>query len=586
MDTPETTQAVTLRRLLDEGRRSDHPLVFAVPGSGLSAISAVRGGIPFLIVLNSGVYRMAGVSSQASFMPYGNANRQVASLIRTQILPRCPEIPLVAGVLTGDPTESRTACFDRLHELGVAGVINWPPVSMNEGAFLEGLRRRGFCEEEEAAMLVEARQAGFVTFGFAASDTGARILSAAQPDAMVINVGWTLHDSRPLEKQDRIQYAIRHTNRLLEELPREGRPVTFFYGGGITSPQDTLHLYQQTEVDGFGAGSAIEYFPVRDLIQGISHEFLHISKHKSVTQDLERIHPNCVGSSPAMLALYQKVRRIAGFDVSVSIEGESGSGKEVVATMLHGLSSRAMQPFITMNCGAIPDTLVESEFFGHEKGAFTGATERRLGKFELANHGTLFLDEVAELSPKAQVCLLRALQQREIVRVGGRKTIPVDVRILTATNRSLRDLVAQGTFRADLFFRLSTTSLHVPPLRERLQDIDVLARHFLAHCRQELGCPATDLSKAFLSRLKHYNWPGNVRELAHIITEAAIMEDGPLLAGYTFAPETNAEASVPDPEQALLLRINNALREAGGNKSRAASLLGISRKTLYKWLGH
>ena len=583
-----TENVSRLRRLAEEARLAEKPLVFSIPGSGLSAISAIEGGIPFLVVLNSGIYRISGVTSHASFLPFGNANNQTEALIRSQILPRCPRTPLVAGMLVGDPSCPERERFGRLKALGVAGIINWPAVSMNQGHFLEALRRRGFSEEREAAMLREAKRAGFVTFGFSASIDSAELFAAeAGVDVLIINVGWTFHGSEPLEKQDRVQYAIRHVNQTLEAVhaaTRGKRPTCLFYGGGINTAQDTLQLYQQTSIDGLGVGSALEYFPVKDLMQGLSREFLEISKKKTLIQEIRESPSDVVGSSQAMLELYQRVRRVAAYDVNVCIEGESGAGKEVIATSLHGLSRRSMGPFITINCGAIPETLIESELFGHERGAFTGALERRLGKFELANHGTLFLDEVAELSPKAQVSLLRAIQQKEIVRVGGRKNISVDIRIITATNRCLKELVSQGTFRADLFYRLNTITLYIPPLRERVRDIEALVNHFLKKCRQTLGCTATSISKDFLHRLKQHSWPGNVRELQQIIAEAAIMEDGDILMGYTFCPDSRSSLPNGDETDDAALKLRETLARTNGNKAQCARLLGVSRKKLYQWI--
>lgn len=583
-----TENVSRLRRLVEGARHAEKPLVFSIPGSGLSAISAVKGGIPFLVVLNSGIYRISGVNSYASFLPFGNANEQTEELIRSQILPRCPQTPLVAGMLVGDPSCPEQERFRRLKSLGVAGIINWPPVSMNQGFFFDALRRRGFSEEREVAMLCEAKEQGFVTFGFSASIDSAKLFATeAGVDVLIINVGWTFYGSEPLEKQDRVQYAIRHVNQALEavrEATHGNCPICLFYGGGINTAQDTLQLYQQTNIDGLGVGSALEYFPVKDLIRGLSREFLEISKKKTLIQELRESPSDVIGTSQAMLELYQRVRRVAAYDVNVCIEGESGAGKEVIANSLHGLSRRSMGPFITINCGAIPETLIESELFGHEKGAFTGALERRLGKFELANHGTLFLDEVAELSPKAQVSLLRAIQQKEIVRVGGRKNISVDIRIITATNRCLKELVSKGEFRADLFYRLNTITLYIPPLRERIRDIEALVNHFLKKIRQTFGCKATSISKDFLRRLKQHSWPGNVRELQQIIAEAAIMEDGDILMGHSFHPDSEMPHSAGDGMDNKKFNLRETLIRTNGNKAQCAKILGVSRKTLYQWI--
>ena len=589
-----TSRTRQLRDILSSRDWRQKPLVFSVPGSGLSARSAVQEGIPFLVVLNAGLYRAKGVVSQASFLPFGNANDQVERLIARDILPSCPDTPLVAGLFAGDDTVPLQERFARLKKMGVAGVINWPPASLNTGAFMELLRRYGFSEEAEASMLEEAREQGFVTFAFATSRHAARTLAAARVDGMVLNVGWTLSDVAPLEKKDRVQYAIRQANMFMDEI-RESRhgemPICFFYGGGVTSAQDTLQLYQQTEIQGMGAGSAIEFFPVREVMRDICREFLNVRRRSDAVPDSEKEFSSFIGNSAAMQELYHIIKRVAAYPVSVCIEGESGSGKELAATMIHAMSPRAKHPFITVNCGAIPDTLVESELFGHERGAFTGASERRLGKFELAHGGTLFLDEVAELSPKAQVCLLRALQQKEIVRLGGRKNISVDVRIVTATNRNLEGMVKEGLFREDLFYRLRTTLIRIPPLRSRMEDLEVLSRYFLERIRRDYGCAAQKLSRNFLRRMKSHSWPGNVRELQHVLLEAAIMEDGVELSGHSFLPDGKLTEGAPGPEaegepgrKERAQSAEEALRRCGGNKSRAARLLGVSRKTFYAWL--
>ena len=259
-----------------------------------------------------------------------------------------------------------------------------------------------------------------------------------------------------------------------------------------------------------------------------------------------------LGRSPRMQELFGLIRRVAPFDVNVCIEGESGSGKELVAVHLHKLNRRANQPFVTLNCGAIPDTLLESELFGHEKGAFTGADRRRLGKFELAQGGTLFLDEIADLSPHGQVALLRAIQQREITRVGGDRPIPIDVRIVAASNQSLLRLSDQGRFRPDLYHRLNNVTLHVPPLRDRLGDLPVLIEDILARQQVQLGRRISGVSPRFLAKLNRHAWPGNVRELQHVLAQAALLEENLVLEGLHFQPRPPAHAAAtPRPFQRM-----------------------------------
>jgi two-component system response regulator HydG len=288
-----------------------------------------------------------------------------------------------------------------------------------------------------------------------------------------------------------------------------------------------------------------------------------------------------------MRRLFELIRRVAPTDLSVCVEGESGSGKELVAAAIHRLSARAHQPFVTLNCGALPDTLVESELFGHEKGAFTGADRRRLGKFELAHGGTLFLDEIADLSPHGQVALLRALQSREITRLGGDRAIPVDVRVVVASHQVLTDAVAAGRFRADLYYRLNQLTLRVPPLRERLADIPLLVERLLPRLSQQLGREVTGVSPAFLHRLAQHPWPGNVRELHHVVTRTALMEDGAVIQGHVLAleePRSAPHKNRPDTAGERRQRARTAIDQARGNKSDAARALGITRKTLYAWL--
>ena len=312
--------------------------------------------------------------------------------------------------------------------------------------------------------------------------------------------------------------------------------------------------------------------------------------------------PRIVGEHPAMQALSQQVQRVAATDATVLLLGESGTGKELIARAIHHLSPRREQPFVALNCAAIPEALVENELFGHERGAFTGAGARKIGKLELAHRGTLFLDEIGELPPGIQTKLLRVLEERCFDRVGGTHPIEVDVRILTATNKDLRAAIAEKTFREDLYFRVSAVPLVIPPLRERGDDVLRLADYFLERFRREFRKPALTFSDEARSALLAYTWPGNVRELQNAIERAAILSDGQrievaalqLPAGPSAASGLPAGMLPPDfewegplrevSERALAhverIKIERALRECRWNKSRAAEKLGISYKTL------
>ncbi len=295
-----------------------------------------------------------------------------------------------------------------------------------------------------------------------------------------------------------------------------------------------------------------------------------------------------VGRSPALVRVLERLDRVAPTDSTVLIEGETGTGKELLARAVHERSRRDHGPFVKVNCAALPAGLVESEFFGHEKGAFTGAVATRRGRFELADGGTIFLDEVGEVSAEVQVKLLRVLQENEFERVGGTQTIKVDVRVIAATNRDLRAEVEAGRFRADLYYRLGVFPLAVPPLRERAGDIPILAQHFVQEIAASLGRRIDGIERATLERLSQYRWPGNIRELRNVLERAVILSDTPMLSldrGELAAAEPSGPApttvmSLADAErahiEAVLAQTGGAIAGPGG----AAKILGVPPSTL------
>ena len=301
-----------------------------------------------------------------------------------------------------------------------------------------------------------------------------------------------------------------------------------------------------------------------------------------------------VGETPIMRAVFLTIEKVAPTDASVYIHGESGTGKELVARAIHARSKRADGPFVKVNCGALTETLLESELFGHEKGAFTGAVKRKLGRFELADKGTLFLDEIGDVTPGLQLKLLRVLQEREFERVGGEETIKVDVRVVSATHRDIQAEVAAGRFREDLFYRLHVVPCFVPPLRERKEDIPRLVAHFVAKLGPRTNAAITGLTEVALARLCTYGWPGNVRELENVIEQALVFAEGDKIdvgalppvvrggAGENTLAVPTGEMSLPDIledlERQLILR---AYEKSGGVKTECARLLGIKTSALY-----
>ena len=292
-----------------------------------------------------------------------------------------------------------------------------------------------------------------------------------------------------------------------------------------------------------------------------------------------------LGESEAMANVFQAVAKAASSSATVLISGESGTGKELVARAIHYSSARSAAPFVAVNCGGIPEGLLESELFGHLKGAFTGATESRAGFFQTADCGTIFLDEISDTSPAMQVKLLRVLQEKEVCMVGARRTQKVDVRVLAATNKDLFALARKGGFREDLYFRLNVINIPVPALRERGNDVVLLANHFAARFAREQGKTTPRFSESALGVLARYDWPGNVRELENIVQRLVVMTDGDLIDIPDLPPLMRFCASTAAGMNRTLLEverdhIRNVLTNVSGNKTRAAEILGIDRKTL------
>jgi DNA-binding NtrC family response regulator len=299
-----------------------------------------------------------------------------------------------------------------------------------------------------------------------------------------------------------------------------------------------------------------------------------------------------VGNSPALLRVLDRARLAAQTDADILVEAESGTGKELLARYIHQASRRREKPFIAVNCAAVPEALLESELFGHVRGAFTGATVAKPGKFELANHGTLLLDEIGEMPLELQPKLLRVLQEREVERVGDTRTVPVNIRIIATTNVSLQTMVEQGRFRADLYYRLNVIPLSLPPLRERLDDIPVLGEYFAAKFAKQSGRPTPYLHPDFLSGLKRHAWPGNARELSNFIRRVVTMSHAPtigpehLLSEFsrppvvkTFPAHNGLQPGTPIRELERQL-LETTLQLTGGNRTHAAEMLGISLRTI------
>lgn len=318
--------------------------------------------------------------------------------------------------------------------------------------------------------------------------------------------------------------------------------------------------------------------------QQLSEQLDLLRKNEAEEYRLENI---LVGRSPQMLEIYKTIGSVSRSRVTVLIEGESGTGKELIARAIHFNSPWRDEPFIAVNCTALAETLLESELFGHVKGSFTGATADKRGKFELARGGTIFLDEIGEISPTLQVKLLRVLQEREFERVGGEKTLPMNARIIAATNRNLKKEVEEGRFREDLYYRLNVVSIKAPPLRERKEDIPILVANLLRRINEELHTKVFKLSDAAMERIQRHNWSGNVRELENVLTRAVVLSKSDVIEESVLpnGEEHNASPTHYDWNRSLAEvereHVHRVLDAVHGNRTEAARILGISKPTLY-----
>ena len=351
---------------------------------------------------------------------------------------------------------------------------------------------------------------------------------------------------------------------------------------------------------------AFDYITKPFELDKISHSVKRVLAYQDLTQEVEVLRDEIstlvqteriVGNSPAMQEVYKTIGKVAKADATVLITGESGTGKELVAEALHFNSNRRSGPLVKVSCAALPETLLEAELFGHEKGSFTGAMTQRRGRFEMADKGTIFLDEIGEMTVPTQTKLLRVLQERKLERIGSNLPIKVDIRIVCATNKDLQKSVEQQKFRDDLYYRLNVINIHMPPLRDRKEDIPSLVEHFLAKHRYSATAQPAAISEEAIRRLMEYNWPGNVRELENVIERAVVLSRGQIITSreLPFGEHDAAEGeegdggeekgdssffkkSVAQFEKDLIMK---ALRDANGNRSKAAEMLGIYRRLLY-----
>lgn len=570
-----------------------HPLIGAAVGSGMTAAAAEEGGVDLLMVLSASYFRIHGTSSAAALLPFASANTLVWETALHHVLPRIHRTPVFIGTCAQDPTLDLAQHLSRAQQYGLVGITNYPSVSFYEGRYREAVEAAGLGFDREVDMLTRARQVGLLTIGFCLSAPEARTLAAAGVDILCLNLGiaeWRTLDVA--EHQAALDRAIESIRTMIDAAKSAApNPYCVIFGGPVLLPQDTAQVFQRTEALGYLGGSAVERFPTAGAVTQVVREFKHVTKAGKKMNRLGAL----IGTSPAMQQVFETIRAVAASDAPVLILGESGTGKELAAREIHRLSHLHAKPLVSWNCGAMTESLAMSELFGHERGAFTGATRAHSGKFEMADGGTLFMDEVTDLPLSVQASLLRVLQEKEIVRVGGEKSIGVNVRLIAASNKDFRELIPSGKFRLDLYYRLSTVALRMPPLRDRQEDIPFLVWELAQEFSQKYGCPVPRIPDSVMTVLSKHPWPGNIRELRNVIERVFLLGRGKsfsrawfedLFAADRAVDEKLAPASAAQPVSLAARRekLEETLARHGGNKTAAARELGVTRKTIHKWL--
>jgi two-component system, NtrC family, response regulator AtoC len=564
----------------------------AAVGSGMSAKAAAQGGADFLMVLSAGFYRAQGQSSMLALLPYGNANQQAWHIASEQVMPGLEHTPLILGLCAQDPQLKPSELFASIKQYGMAGVTNFPSVAYFEGNYRAALEQAGLGFQREVELLAQAREAGLFTIGFCLTVEEAVALSEAKVHILCLGLGFAEWQEPDYKKhQSALDQSINFINQVISAVKKiTPDPYVVVLGGPVLLPQDTAQVYSRTQALGYIGGSTMERFPAAPVITQTVREFKEASQTEKGPHHLGAL----VGNSPAMQQVFETIRRVAKSNAPILIIGETGTGKELVAKEIHRLSSRRYKPLVTWNCGAMTESLAMSELFGHEKGSFTGAMRTHLGRFEVAQGGTLFMDEITDLPLSVQASLLRVLQEREVVRVGGEKSIPIDVRLIAASNKNFHDLIPAGQFRLDLYYRLNTVALHLPPLRARREDIPILVGQIIQELALQYDCPAPRITDKMMELLVSHSWPGNIRELRNVLERCFILGEGktfsPARLEEIFSQDNAMLDGLPNTQSSTPFRshkrkrLMEVLTRHNGNKMAAARELGVARKTIYNWL--
>lgn len=581
-------------------------LVGAAIGTGMTAKAAAHGGADFLLALNAGRLRVQGGASISCMLPLADNNRAVMNFSRAEILTRVA-LPVYFGACVFDPECDLVRLVRQVSEAGFQGICNFPTVVHFDGAMRTCLERNGVGLAREVRLLQLAREAGLQTCGYVRQLEEALSMADAGVDMLCINYGWNAGGASGVPSRYSLDEAAEHA-RVICEAVRVRHPglLCTVEGGPITTPDEAKKVAEVSGANGYIGGSTIDRIPLEAAVAETT------SAYKAVAQLQNHLHNlksewlgdghefGLIGRSAAITDVVQMIRKVAESDISVLVTGENGTGKELVARAIHLISQRRHQRLVAVNCAAIPRELLESELFGHEAGAFTGALKARIGRFEQAHGTSLMLDEIGDLELSLQAKLLRVLEDGVFERLGSNTPRHTDARLICATNRSLRSMVAEGRFREDLLYRLNSVEIRLPPLRERIEDIPLLVRNLLPRIAKEVNPRVREMDVSAYRVLMQHPWPGNVRELRNVLERAVVMcerevvtvEDLPLLqhsmpqSGEVQPTGTGPQApsvALPESERDWIL---DALRRNRFRRQATAAELGLARKTLYNKMRH
>ncbi|EWG98730.1 phosphoenolpyruvate hydrolase family protein [Halomonas sp. BC04] len=468
-------------------------LVGAAIGTGMTAKAAAQGGADFLLALNAGRLRVLGGPSISCMLPLADNNRAVMDFSRAEILTRVT-LPVYFGACVFDPACDLDALVRQVRRAGFQGICNFPTVVHFDGPMRACLERAGVGLEREVALMRRARAAGLQTCAYVRQLDEALAMAEAGVELLCINYGWNAGGVGGIPSRYSLDEAAEHARTVFDAV-RQRHPglLCAVEGGPITTPDEAQKVAEISGANGYIGGSTIDRIPLEAAVAETT------SAYKAVAQLQSHIHSlksewlgdghefGLIGRSAAITEVVQMIRKVAESDITVLVTGENGTGKELVARAIHLSSRRRHQRMVAVNCAAIPRDLLESELFGHEAGAFTGALKTRIGRFEQAHGTTLMLDEIGDLELALQAKLLRVLEDGSFERLGSNEPRFTDARLICASNRALRRMVAEGEFREDLFYRLNAMEIPLPPLRERIEDIPLLVRHLLPRIAGEMN---------------------------------------------------------------------------------------------------